>query len=87
MAGQRRKGADMSAHHAEPSEGARVSNWLWALVAALAAACLAVWLTGMSLAAAALLAGAVFVVYAVVLAQFWEDPPHGDTHDHGHHGH
>ena len=84
MAGQRRKGADMSAHHAEPSEGARVSNWLWALVAALAAACLAVWLTGMSLAAAALLAGSVFVVYAVVLAQFWEDPPHGDAHDHGH---
>ena len=77
----------MSDHHAESSEGARASNWLWALVAALAAACLAVWLTGMSLAAAALLAGAVFVVYAVVLAQFWEDPPHGDTHDHGHHGH
>ena len=77
----------MSDHHAAASEGAKASNWLWALVAALAAACLAVWLTGMSLAAAALLAGAVFVVYAVVLAQFWEDPPHDNAHDNGHHGH
>jgi len=77
----------MSEHHADPSEGARASNWLWALVAAAVAACVAVWLTGVSLAAAVLLAGTVFVVYAVVLAQFWEDPPPGDAHDHGHHGH
>jgi hypothetical protein len=41
----------------------------------------------MSLQGALLLAATVFVVYAVVLAQFWEEPPHGDAHDHGHHGH
>ena len=77
----------MSEHHAEPSEGARASNWLWALVAAVIAAALGTWLTGMQLQAALLLGAAVFVVYAVVLAQFWEEPPHGDAHDHGPHGH
>jgi len=77
----------MSDHHAEPSEGARASNWLWAVGAALIATLVAVWLTGMSLAGALLFALAVFVVYAVVLAQFWEDPPQGEPHDHGHHGH
>jgi hypothetical protein len=41
----------------------------------------------MGLQAALLLGGTVFIVYAVVLAQFWEDPPHGDAHDHGHHEH
>ncbi len=77
----------MSDHHAAASEGARASNWLWAVVAGGVAACVAVWLTGMNLQAALLLGGTVFIVYAVVLAQFWEDPPHGDAHDHGHHGH
>jgi bacteriorhodopsin len=77
----------MSDHHAAASEGARASNWLWAVVACVVAACVAVWLTGMGLQAALLLGGTVFIVYAVVLAQFWEDPPHGDAHDHGHHGH
>ena len=77
----------MSVHHAEPSEGARASNWLWALVAAVIAAVVATWLTGLALQGAVLLGAVVFVVYAVVLAQFWEDPPHGDAHDHGHHGH
>jgi hypothetical protein len=57
------------------------------VVAGVVAACVAVWLTGMNLQAALLLGGTVFIVYAVVLAQFWEDPPHGDAHDHGHHGH
>ena len=77
----------MSDHHAAASEGARASNWLWAVVAGGVAACVAVWLTGMGLQAALLLGGTVFIVYAVVLAQFWEDPPHGDAHDHGHHEH
>ena len=77
----------MSDHHAAASEGARASNWLWVVVAGGVAACVAIWLTGMSLQAALLLGGTVFIVYAVVLAQFWEDPPHGDAHDHGHHGH
>lgn len=79
----------MSEHHAEPSEGARASNWLWALVAAVIAAVVATWLTGLALQGAVLLGAVVFVVYAVVLAQFWEEPPHGDAHDdgHGHHGH
>ena len=77
----------MSDHHAAASEGAKASNWLWAVVAGVVAACVAVWLTGMSLQAALLLGGTVFIVYAVVLAQFWEGPQHGDAHDHGHHGH
>lgn len=77
----------MSDHHAEPSEGARASNWLWAVAAAVLSTVGAVWLTGLSMAGALLFAAAVFIVYAVVLAQFWEDPPHGEAHDHGHHGH
>ena len=77
----------MSDHHAAASEGAKASNWLWALVAAGFTAAIGTWLTGMSLQGALLLAATVFVVYAVVLAQFWEEPPHGDAHDHGHHGH
>ena len=77
----------MSDHHAGASEGAKASNWLWALVAVVVTAAVGTWLTGMSLQGALLLAATVFVVYAVVLAQFWEDPPHGDAHDHGHHGH
>ncbi len=77
----------MSDHHAGASESAKASNWLWALVAAGLTAAVATWLTGMSLQGALLLTATVFVVYAVVLAQFWEKPPHGDAHDHGHHGH
>ena len=77
----------MSDHHAAASEGAKASNWLWALVVAVVTAAVGTWLTGMSLQGALLLAATVFVVYAVVLAQFWEEPPHGDAHDHGHHGH
>lgn len=77
----------MSDHHAEPSEGPRASNWLWAFVAAILATVVTVWLTGLPMAGALLFAAAVFIVYAVVLAQFWEDPPHGEAHDHGHHGH
>ena len=77
----------MSDHHAAASEGAKASNWLWALVVAVVTAAVGTWLTGMSLQGALLLAATVFIVYAVVLAQFWEDPPHGDAHDHGHHGH
>ncbi len=77
----------MSDHHAAASEGARASNWLWAFVAAVLTALVATWLTGMSMQGALLLAVTVFIVYAVVLAQFWEDPPHGDAHDHGHQGH
>ena len=74
----------MSDHHAAASQGAKASNWLWALVAAGLTAAVGTWLTGMSLQGALLLAATVF---AVVLAEFWEDPPHGDAHDHGHHGH
>ena len=77
----------MSDHHAAASKGARASNWLWAVVAAVVTAAVGTWLTGMSMQGALLLAATVFVVYAVVLAQFWEEPPHGDAHDHGHHGH
>ena len=77
----------MSDHHAAASEGARASNWLWAVVTAVVTAAVGTWLTGMALQGALFLAATVFIVYAVVLAQFWEDPPHGDAHDHGHHGH
>ena len=79
----------MSDHSAGESEGARASNWLWALVAAVIAAAVATWLAGLTLQVALLFGAVVFVVYAVVLAQFWDVPPQGDDHDHGHghHGH
>jgi uncharacterized membrane protein YjjB (DUF3815 family) len=77
----------MSDHHAAASEGARASNWLWALVAAVVTAAVGTWLTGMALQGALLLAATVFGVYAVVLAQFWQEPPHGEAHDHADHGH
>lgn len=81
----------MSDHHpVMESEGAKASNWVWALVAAAIAALVGGWLADLPASAALLFALVVFVVYAVVLAQFWEEPPHGDHdgHDHGHgHGH
>ncbi len=80
----------MSDHQVMESEGARPSNWFWALVAAVLAAVVATWLTGLPVATALLFAAVVFVVYAVVLAQFWEEPPQGPeelSSDHGHHGH
>ncbi len=78
----------MSEHHVVESEGARASNWLWALVAAVVAAGVTTWLTGLPVTAALLFGGVVFVIYAVVLAQFWEEPPHADAgHGHDHHAH
>ena len=80
----------MSDHVVMESEGARPSNWIWAVVAAVVSAVVATWLTGLPVATALLFGAVVFVVYAVVLAQFWEEPASGD-HDHGHghddHGH
>lgn len=76
----------MSEHVAVESEGARPSNWIWALAAAVLASVVATWLTGVPVATALLFGGVVFLVYAVVLAQFWEEPA-GVDHDHGHAGH
>ncbi len=73
----------MSDHVVMESEGARASNWIWAVVAGVVAAVVATWLSGLPVATALLLGAVVFVVYAVVLAQFWEEPASGD-HDHGH---
>jgi len=82
----------MSDHHAVESEGARASNWLWALIAAVLAAAVSTWLAGLAGQTAVLFGAGVFGVYAVVLAQFWEEPSHGPQdhghdHSHGHHGH
>ena len=78
----------MSDHQAMESKGAWPSNWIWALVAAVIAAVVARWLAGLGVQAAVLFGAGVFVVYAVVLAQFWEAPPQGhDHHGHDHHGH
>jgi uncharacterized membrane protein YjjB (DUF3815 family) len=78
----------MSDHQVMESEGARPSNWVWALVAAVVAAVVARWLAGVGVQVAVLFAAVVFVVYAVVLAQFWEAPPRGDgDHGHDHLGH
>lgn len=78
-------GAGMD-HHEMKSEGPWPMGWLWAVVAALVAAGLSRWLGNAPMAGAVVLGLAVFVVYSVLLGQFWEEPPHGD-HDHGHGGH
>lgn len=85
----------MSDHHAMESEGPMASNWVWSLAAAVVTAILARWLGSVPMSAAILGGIAVFVVYGALLAQFWEEPPHGpedhghDDHGHGHahHGH
>lgn len=72
------------------SEGAWPGGWLWSLVTAMVAAVLARWLGAVSVQAAVLLGLMVFVVYSVLLAQFWEAPvSEGFDHGHGHsdHGH
>lgn len=77
----------MSDHQVMESEGPAASNWLWALVAAVVGAIGARWLGEVGIAPALLFGAVVFVVYAVLLAQFWEPAPSAD-HDHGHgHGH
>jgi O-antigen/teichoic acid export membrane protein len=73
---------------ANESAGPFAAGWLWALVAAVVTVVLARWF-GTPMTGAVLVALGVFVVFAVLLAQFWE-PPAGETHgdDHGHgHGH
>ena len=75
----------MSDHQME-SEAPWPAGWLWAVVAALVAAVAARWLGGVSIQAAVLFAGMVFVVYGVLLAQFWEAPVTAD-HDQGHDAH
>lgn len=78
----------MSDHHAMESEGPMASNWVWALVAAVITAIVARWISDIPMQAAILGGLAVFVVYAVLLAQFWEEPPRGpEDHGHGDHGH
>lgn len=80
----------MSDHQVMESEGPMASNWLWAVAAAVIAAVAARWLSGVSMSAALLFGVVVFVVYSVVLAQFWEVPASDDLdhdHDHAHHGH
>ena len=76
----------MSDHQVMASEGPASSNWIWALVAAVVAAVLARWLANIGVPAAVLFGAVVFVVYAVVLAQFWEAPA-SDDHDHSGHDH
>ena len=71
----------MSDHQME-SEGPWPTGWLWSVVAALVAAMAARWLGGVSIQAAVLSAVMVFVVYSVLLAQFWEAPVSAD-HDDG----
>ena len=61
----------MSDHHAMDSEGPWQAGWLWSLGAAIGAAIVARWLAEVSVQAAVLLGLMVFVVYCVVLAQFW----------------
>lgn len=76
----------MDHHDHIESDGPFPGGWVWALVAALATAGLARWF-GTPITGSVLLALGSFVVFAVLLAQFWE-PPAGDDHDHGHdHGH
>lgn len=80
----------MSDHHAMESEGPWPAGWIWAVAAAVVAAILTRWLADVSVQAAILLGLMVFVVYGVLLAQFWEAPAEGpDAHGHGHddHGH
>ena len=83
----------MDHHDHIENEGSFAAGWLWALVAALATAALARWF-GTGVTGAVVLALGVFVVFSVLLAQFWEAPAaedhgnghgHGPNHGHGHH--
>ena len=62
-------------------------GWVWAVVAGLATWALAGWF-GAPVLGALVLGITSFVVFAVLLGQFWEPPVAGDGHGHGHgHGH
>ncbi len=80
-------------HQAKGSEGPWPAGWVWSVVAAILAAIVARWLGDISTQAAVLLGLMVFMVFAVLLGQFWEAPAsddHDGAHDdHGHdnHGH
>ena len=74
--------------HGMTSKGPWPAGWIWALVAAVIGAVLARWLGDVSIAAAVVLGLMVFIVFAVLLAQFWDPVVGGDHDDHGHdHGH
>lgn len=78
----------MSDHHAMESEGPWPAAWVWAVLAAVVGTILTRWLGEVSVQAALLVGLMVFVVYGVLLGQFWEEPAPGDAHDdhgHGHH--
>ena len=69
--------------HVMESEGPWPAGWLWSLIAAVVSAVMARYLSEVSIQAAALMGLLVFVVFGVLLAQFWEAPISAD-HDHGH---
>ena len=77
----------MADHHDHiEMDGPFAAGWLWARVAAVVTAALARWF-GAPMTGTLVLSLGVFVVFAVLLAQFWEEPA-GEAHDHGHgHGH
>ena len=77
----------MSDHPVVASEGPWPAGWVWAVLAAVVGAILTRWLGEVSVQAALLVGLLVFVVYGVLLAQFWEEPTQGAAQDdHGHDG-
>jgi hypothetical protein len=73
----------MADHHDHiEMDGPFAAGWLWAVVAAVIVAAVARWFDA-PLNGALLLGLVTFVVYAVLLGQFWEAPV-GEDHDHGH---
>jgi len=79
----------MADHHDHiEMDGPFPAGWVWAVIAGVVSAALARWLGDVGMTAAVVIALGVFVVYAVLLGQFWE-PPVGasDDHGHGHGGH
>ncbi len=76
-------------HHAAQPVQPWPGGWLWALVAGIVAAILSSWLGDITTVTAVLIGIFTFLVFGVLLGQFWDAPSPNALGEHagGHHGH